>query len=158
MECIWQSPGLQDGGQRSHQHYRLWRCRRLLLHAGPRTTRPAMVFSGTKISEHRFSSVRFRGTINPIFMSKSVLLLALGLTVAVLVCSIPVGAVVTPSPGRGTRQASCLGSTQTRRPTRRSPRSSPNTGRSGGMRVFTITPTSTCTSCRRTPAKNSSSI
>ena len=42
-------------------------------------------------------------------MSKSVLLLALGLTVAVLVCSIPVGAVVTPLPGQGNQTGILFG-------------------------------------------------
>jgi len=57
-------------------------------------------------------------------MTRSITLLALGLILAALVCSIPAGAVVTPSPGRETRWKFCLGFTRTRRPTRRSPRSS----------------------------------
>ncbi len=42
-------------------------------------------------------------------MPKSIVLLALGLTVAVLACSIPVGAVVTPLPGQGNQTGILFG-------------------------------------------------
>jgi hypothetical protein len=68
-----------------------------------------MAFSGMKISEHRFSSERFRGIINPYFMSKGAALLMLGLFITMLVCSIPAGAIQEPLPGQGNQTSILYG-------------------------------------------------